>query len=269
MTTPGTSSAGSAASARAPAPADDRWLKVFDSRPEARLRLFCFPYAGGGASVYRTWFTELPSAVEVVGVQPPGRESRFREEPFRHLEPMAEAAAGALEAHLHRPFAFFGHSMGAILAFEVTRALRRRSGKLPVHLFVSGRPAPTVESDDPPIHELPRERFLEELRGYAGTPEEVLRNQELMDLLEPLLRADFSVSETYEYHPGGDLLPVAVTALGGTEDRDVPPEDLEPWRRETTGIFHAHVLEGGHFFLHEHRGEVLRIVSRELEPHLV
>ncbi|MFP3942069.1 MAG: thioesterase II family protein [Thermoanaerobaculia bacterium] len=266
MATSGTARAG--ASAPAAGSAGDGWLKVFDPRPEAKLRLFCFPYAGGGASVYRTWFTELPSAVEVVGVQPPGRESRFREEPFRHLEPMAQAAAGALDGQLDRPFAFFGHSMGAILAFEVTRTLHRSAGQLPLHLFVSGRPGPTVENDDPPIHELPREEFLEELRGYAGTPEEVLRNQELMDLLEPLLRADFSVSETYDYRPGGERVPVPITALGGTDDRDVPPDDLEPWRRETTGAFRAHVLEGGHFFLHERRGEVLRIVSRELEPHL-
>lgn len=248
--------------------AEDRWIKLFEPRPDARLRLLCFPYAGGGASIYRLWPADLPATVEVRAVQLPGREGRWREEPFRRLEPLAEATTEALSGHLDRPFAFFGHSMGAILAFEVTRRLRRRGLPRPRHLFVSGRSAPRVEVRDPPIHELPREEFIDALRRFSGTPEEVLQNRELMELVEPLLRADFSVSETYAYTPDAEPLAVPLTALGGVEDPDVPPEDLSPWREETTGPFQEHLLPGGHFFLDQHRREALAIVARELGPYL-
>ena len=248
--------------------AEDRWIKVFHPRPRAELRLFCFPYAGGAAAVYRSWHEDLPDTVEVVAVQPPGRESRFREEPFRRIEPLAEAATEALSPHLDRPFAFFGHSLGAILAFEVTRRLRRRGRPGPRHLFVSGRPAPRVEPSDPPIHDLPQGEFIEEVRRYSGTPEEVLQHRELMELIEPLLRADFAVSETYRYTPDPEPLDVPLTAIGGTEDEDVPAEDLAPWRQETLGPFQEHLLPGGHFFLNERRREVVGLVARELQRYL-
>jgi medium-chain acyl-[acyl-carrier-protein] hydrolase len=248
--------------------ATDRWVKVFEPRPGARLRLFCFPYAGGGASVYRLWPRGLPSDIEVVGVQPPGRESRWRDEAFRHVEPMADDALTGLEAHLDRPFAFFGHSMGAILAFEVARRLARRGGAMPKHLIVSGRPAPTVAESHPPIHGLPKDEFIDEIRRYSGTPEEVLQNDELMALLEPVLRADFTVSETYEHDSDGPRLSMPLTVIGGTDDPDVPVEALAPWSEQTTGPFREHVIEGGHFFVNEQRDETLTIVARALAPHL-
>lgn len=248
--------------------AGERWFKVFLPRPQARVRLFCFPYAGGGASVYRLWPGELPDAVELCAVQLPGRESRWREEPFRRIEPLADETAQVLAGRLDRPFVFFGHSMGAVLAFEVTRRLARRGAALPRHLLVSGRPGPRVEDTDEPIRDLPREEFIAAVRRYSGTPDEVLQNAELMDLIEPLLRADFSVSETYAYAPDAEPLPVPITAFGGVADEDVPPEDLDPWRLETAGPFRKHLFEGGHFFLNEKRPELLRIVRRELEPYL-
>lgn len=246
--------------------AADRWVKVFEPRPGAPLRLFCFPYAGGGASIYRLWPRGLPADVEVVGVQPPGRESRWRDEAFRHVAPMADDALASLEAHLDRPFAFFGHSMGAILAFEVARRLTRRGGVTPEHLIVSGRPAPTVAEVHPPIHDLPRDEFIAEIRRYSGTPEEVLQNDELMSLLEPVLRADFTVSETYEHDPDGPRLSMPLTVLGGTDDPDVPVESLEPWSEQTSGPFRAHIIQGGHFFVNEQRDETLAIVARALAP---
>lgn len=247
---------------------NDGWIKRFRPRLEAQLRLFCFPYAGGGASVFRLWPEELPEGIEVCAVQLPGRESRWREEAFRRVDPLADAATEALSDRLGGSFAFFGHSMGAILAFEVARRLCRRGAPGPRHLFVSGRPAPRVEDTDPPIRDLPRDEFIDAVRAYSGTPEEVLQNEELMELVEPLLRADFSVSETYEYRPDPEPLAVPITVFGGLQDEEVSPEDLEAWRLETRGEFRKHLLEGGHFFLHEKREEVLRVVSRELEPHL-
>jgi len=248
----------------------DRWFKVFQPRPRAALRLFCFPYAGGGASVYRLWPAELPAEVEVCAMQPPGRESRWRETPHRRMEAMADEAAEAILARLDLPFAFFGHSMGAALAFEVTRRLAGApgaNGSRPRHLFVSGRRAPRITDDDEMVHALPRERFIESIRGYSGTPEEVLQNEELMELVEPLLRADFEVSETYEYtpEPSGAALDLPITALGGVGDEDVSEQDLDAWRQETSGPFRKLMFDGGHFFLTERRPEVISVVRRELE----
>jgi surfactin synthase thioesterase subunit len=248
------------------------WLKVFKPRPGAALRLFCFPYAGGGASVYRLWPDELPDWVEVCAVQLPGRESRWREEPFRRMDALADSATAALTPMLDRPFAFFGHSMGGALAFEVTRRLvaapngDRGDGarRVPLHLFVSGRPAPGALDDKESIHELPRDEFIEAIRGYSGTPEEVLQNRELMELVEPLLRADFAVSETYRPASEREPLEVPVTALGGVGDEDVSEEQLEAWRDETRGPFHKQMFDGGHFFLTERAAEVLAVVRREL-----
>lgn len=250
------------------APASPSWVKAFEPRPLARLRLFCFPYAGGGASVFRAWGSGLPSAVEVSALQLPGRESRWRDPAFRRLAPLADDITRALGPHLDRPCAFFGHSMGAALAFEVARRLVRAGGPTPVHLLVSGRCAPRVIDDEPPIFGLPREEFIAELRQYAGTPEEVLANDELMDLVEPLLRADFELIETYTYEPDGLQLALPLTAFTGREDVDVPLAKVLPWAAETRGAFRSHVLPGGHFFLNEHRAELLALVGRELAAHL-
>jgi medium-chain acyl-[acyl-carrier-protein] hydrolase len=173
-----------------------------------------------------------------------------------------------LSARLTPPFAFFGHSMGAALAFEITRRLCRVGRPLPFHLFVSGRSAPRTPYEEDPIHDLPREEFFEALRRFEGTPEEVLQHEELMAMLEPILRADFSVSETYEYSLDSEPLPVPITVLGGVRDDEVPVEKLEAWAQETDLGCRRHLLEGGHFFLHERRGEVLDIVGRELARHL-
>ncbi len=247
---------------------EDRWLKVFQPRPEAALRLVCFPYAGGGASVFRDWSGGLPASVEVQAVQLPGRENRFREVPFRAIEPLADEAARVLAARVAPPFAFFGHSLGAAVAFEVTRRLGRAGLELPVHLVVSGRSAPRTPCDEPPIHDLPSDEFFAALRRYDGTPEEVLQHRELMAMLEPILRGDFAVSETYEYAPDPEPLPVPITALGGVRDEDVPPEKLDAWAEETRAVFRRHLLDGGHFFVNERRAEVLAIVAQELSCHL-
>ncbi len=245
---------------------EDRWVKVFSPRSQASLRLVCFPYAGGGASIYRGWADGLPPSVEVWAVQLPGRENRFREEPYRALEPLADEAVRVLASRLVPPFAFFGHSMGAVLAFEIARRLHRAGLDLPAHLFVSGRTAPRTPNEEDPIHDLPRQEFFDALRRFAGTPEEVLQHEELMAMLEPILRADFAVSETYEYAPGPEPLPVPITALGGVHDQEVPVEKLEAWAEETDAGFRRYLIEGGHFFINERRAQVQSIVAHDLAP---
>jgi len=241
----------------------ERWLAYREVNPRARLRLFCFPYAGGGASAYRGWASVLPSDVEVCPVQLPGRESRLREPAFDRPELLILALADALQAHLGLPFAFFGHSMGAMLAFELTRELRRRGGPLPLHLFVSGRRAPQVPAREEDIHDLPEPEFVAKLRELNGTPEEVLQHAELMRLLTPVLRADFAVNETYVFRPE-EPLDLGISAFGGLGDAEVTREDIVGWSEHARGVFRLRMLPGDHFFLHSARDLITETVARDL-----
>jgi medium-chain acyl-[acyl-carrier-protein] hydrolase len=241
----------------------DRWLAYRDVNPHARVRMFCFPYAGGGASVYRGWGSSLPGEVEVCPVQIPGRESRLREQPFTRLEPMIQALVEGLQPYMDLPFLFFGHSMGAAIGYELSRELRRRGRTLPLHLFVSGRRAPHLTAREEPIHALPEPEFIEKLRELNGTPEEVLQHQELMQLLIPLLRADFGVNEEYAYTPE-EPLEVGISAFGGLGDADVTREDVMAWQEHTKGRFRARMLPGDHFFINSQKAVVLEAVTRDL-----
>src|SRR5262245_34574163 len=195
----------------------NRWIYCPTPNPGAALRLFCFPYAGGNSLIYRSWTEQLPLAVEVCAVMLPGREARLRERPYTCLPPLIEALAEALLPRLNKPFAFFGHSMGALISFELIRELRRNCGLAPAHLFVSGRRAPQIENNDPPTYNLPEGDFIQEIRHFNGTPQEVLEHPELMQLLLPVLRADFAVCETYTYTEEPPLeCPISV--FGGLQD---------------------------------------------------
>lgn len=165
------------------------------------------------------------------------------------------------------PFAFFGHSMGALLSFEVARELRRQHGIVPVHLFASGRRAPQAPDRDPPIHQLPDPAFLDELRLLDGTPEEVLEHPELMELMLPVLRADMAVSETYVYKPE-DRLACSISAFGGLQDSEVDYDGLVAWREQTRRSFTLQMFPGNHFFLKSSQSLVLEAVSQGLTQRL-
>ncbi len=240
------------------------WILSPRDRPPCRARLFCFPHAGGGATAFREWQGLALAGVEVCGVQPPGRENRFHEPPLTAMPALVEQANAALRPWLDVPFAFFGHSLGALLAFETARRLRRERGPLPAWLFVAGCEAPArFRAADPPLHTLPRDRFLDELRRLKGTPEAVLRNAELLDALLPLLRADFAVLETYRYTAEPPLA-CPLTAFGGLEDEQVSPDSLAAWEAEATAGFDLHLLPGDHFFPRTSRDTLLEIVNGHL-----
>lgn len=225
--------------------------------------MFCLPYAGGGASIYRGWGASLPADVEVCPVQLPGRESRMREAPIVRSEPLTTAIADALQPYMNLPFVFFGHSMGAALGFELARELRRRGQPLPLHLFVSGRRAPQIPAREEPIWDLPEPEFLVKLRELNGTPEEVLQHEELMKLLIPILRADFQVNETYEFTPA-EPFDFGISAFGGLGDEDVTRDDVAAWQEHTRGRFRMRMLPGDHFFIHGSKDMVLEAVARDL-----
>lgn len=240
------------------------WLIPPEAGPGARVQLFCFPYAGGGGWVFRTWRGEVPG-VDVRAVELPGRGTRARETPLTNLPALVEQVAEAIQACAGGPFAFFGHSMGALIAFEVARALRREGGIEPVHLFVSGREAPHVAGADPSFHALPDDELLQVLRDLKGTPDEVLENADLMQMLLPLLRADFALVESYRYSVEAPLR-CAITAYGGTVDATVRIERLEAWRDQTTAPFTVRMIEGDHFFLHDAASSLLRGIAHDLAP---
>jgi len=241
----------------------DKWVTYPRENRAADIRLFCLPHAGGGASAYYTWLSALPTFVELCPVQIPGRENRISESLFTSLPPLVSAIAQALYPHLDKPFAFFGHSMGAKLAFELTRLLRREHGPEPLHLFVSGHGAPHIQSTEPPIHGLPDAEFIREVKRYEGMPQEILENEELMRYILAILRADFSINETYIYTEEPPLSS-PITAYGGLLDEGVPLADMEAWRQQTTAGFELQMFPGGHFFLHTERRPVLRELSYQL-----
>jgi medium-chain acyl-[acyl-carrier-protein] hydrolase len=242
------------------------WVTFFRPNSRARLRLFCFPYAGGSSLIYRQWPEGLPPDVELCAVQLPGRGSRLREPAFRQMTTLVERLAEVLPPLFDRPFAFFGHSMGASMAFELARRLRSDRAPEPCHLFVSGRRAPQTPDTDPPSYQLPEPVFIEELRRLNGTPQEVLEHPEMMQLLLPVLRADFELIQTYTYEPGPPLT-CPISAFGGLQDLDAGRDLLELWREQTTAAFSLQMLPGDHFFPHTARPILLESISRKLHRH--
>lgn len=239
------------------------WLALQKPDLRANQRLFCFPYAGGAAFVYRDWSKHLPPNIEVCPVQLPGRGSRMREPFFRRIEPLVESAAEALLPYLDRPFSFFGHSMGALISFELARLLRRKHKLHVSKLLLSGRGAPHLPDHEPTTYNLPEPEFIAELRRLKGTPQEVLAHPELMDLMSPILRADFEICQTYEYVPEPPL-ECPITALGGLQDEEVTHRQLDAWREHTTSTFSLRMFPGDHFFLHASAPMLHRMLAQEL-----
>ncbi len=239
------------------------WISGPARQDSPSARLFCLPWAGGAAAVYDPWRDALGEDVELCAIEPPGRQTRLREAAYTRLEPLVEALATAITDELDVPYALFGHSMGALLAFELARELRRRGVAEPCALFVSGSAAPRVPSDRIPVHDAPDAKVFARLQELGGLPEEVHEEPELLRLFLPTIRADFAVFETYDCRPEPPL-DCPIVAFTGSEDREVPLLTLAPWSQETTGRFDYHVLPGGHFFLRDSQTALLDVVRSAL-----
>lgn len=239
------------------------WVAPFKANPNAKLRLFCFPYAGGGSLIYHSWRSMLPVPVDVCPVLLPGREGRLIEAPFTSSESLVKAMAQGLLPYLDKPFAFFGHSMGALLSYELASLLRRQYNLSPVRLLVSARSAPQVPNAWPPIHMLPDREFFDELHEMNGTRKDVMENDELMQLMLPALRADFQICETYAYAEEPPLA-CPISAFGGLRDPWVTRDMLDAWRSQTTASFTLRMFPGDHFFLNTAQSLLIRMLSQDL-----
>ena len=233
-------------------------------RPVAspRVRLICIPYAGGSAAAFRNWPARLPADVEMLAVQLPGRGARIGEPLLRRLDRVVEEIGAAIpDARV--PTVLFGHSMGGLTAFMLCRWLRAQGRPLPSHLIVSGRRAPQHGESEPPAHMLPDAALIAKLRRYGGTPDVLLREPELMELMLPIIRADFEVIASFRHVPEAPL-GIPVVALAGQQDTTAPPRVVEGWREHTSADFSLHLFPGSHFFVHSDEPAVLSLVSRIL-----
>ncbi len=240
------------------------WIVVPRPNPAARARLICLPYAGAGTAVYRAWAESMPAHVELILVRLPGRETRLREPPFRRMAELTPELTDALRPKLDQPFFMFGHSMGALIAFDLCRRLRRLGAPLPAHLFVSGRAAPQLPSRDSPLHQLPDAEFLSMLQHrYNAIPDTIASDAAMMQLFLPILRADFSIIESFDYTPEAPL-PFPISAYGGLGDERALAEELAAWRYQTQGAFSLEMFPGDHFYLQSARGELLQALARRM-----
>ena len=244
-----------------------QWVIRFHPDERARLRLFCLPYAGGGASLFRAWLNDLPQEVELCAIQLPGRESRLAESAYTRLAPLVQALADVLVPYLDRPFAFYGHSMGALLSFELARQLRRRYNQQPVSLYLAAYRAPHLPNPNIRIHHLPVEMFKVILRA-DGIPESILQNEEIMRAMLPTLRADFELCDTYQYQEEPPLA-CPFIIFGGQDDIRVSATDLAQWSKHSSTASPLTILPGSHFFLQSAQNQLLSAISQDLIKHLV
>ncbi|KVE24471.1 thioesterase [Burkholderia singularis] len=238
------------------------WIDPAPPAGNAEQRLFCIPYAGGGASIFRDWSARLAATVDVRPLHPPGRGRRFRDALLYRLDRIADEVAQAIEPLLDRPYTLFGHSMGASVAFEVAQRLQARGLPSPKCLVLSGRGAPHLPAAEP-IHKLPDNQFLDEVILMNGTPPELLTYPEVVELVMPILRADFEAIETYRPKPYSPLR-CKIVALGGRDEQG-SVEAVASWRAYTSGKFRSEILPGDHFFLHGKADRLFEILNSELQ----
>lgn len=235
----------------------NKWLLQGVCQQATHLRLFCFPHAGGNANNYIHWQNHLSPGIQLNVLQLPGRTSRMQETPVQSMDELVTAIVEGISPYLDKPFAFFGHSMGAIVAYEVCQRLRSLNKPLPRQLMVSSCRGPSVPRPYADIHALPFDDLLSALQDLNGTPSEALANRELMAMMEPSIRADFKVIETRVYTEQAPL-DLPITALGGKQDSSVSTQDLQAWKQHTDAGFWLKLYDGDHFYHVGHEQALLR-----------
>jgi medium-chain acyl-[acyl-carrier-protein] hydrolase len=240
-----------------------KWFSLPAPNPRATLRLFCFPYAGGRATIYHPWAALLPSHIELVAIELPGHGSRISEPPYRCMEQITDDLLQSIPALLDRPAAFWGYSMGALMSYELAQRLYRDHAIRLAHLFVAAHGAPHLPDPNPPSYDLPPAAFRQKLIALNGTPREALDHLELYHIVEPILRADFEVCDTY-LRCVQPPLPCPITAFGGLQDPSVSRHDLAAWEHTGSHEFALHMVPGDHFFITTQRQTLIETLVRSL-----
>lgn len=246
----------------------NEWLSFPKPNPDARLRLFCFPYAGGGAHIFFPWQEKLSPWIELCAIQLPGRGTRFSDKPYTYHKQIVNELLINMDGYFDKPYAVFGHSMGALLAYELVQEIQKRGLPQACQLFVSGRRAMHINSESKSIYALPEPELIAELRKLNGTPVEVLDNKELMSLVLPVIRADFELCDTYTHNEDYDKLDINITAIEGSDDLRASGNPVLAWKDLTRGQFESKKLTGDHFFIHSSQQQLLNLLNNELSAHL-
>lgn len=243
-----------------------RWLPFGPPTGDGRAqpaKLFCFPHSGAGAASYARWRRSARDRIVVCPVQPPGRAERYKETPYRNMVSYVDDLVRDVGPHFTGTYALYGHSVGALVAFEVARRLRAVGAEPPAHLFVSGRTAPHAPSGRVPLGSRTDDSLVAELRRMGGTPDMFLDEPELLAMFLPVLRADLAVNDQYRYRDE-EPLPIPVTAFGGRTDPQVTEAELRMWAEQTSSRFTLRMFPGGHFFVEPHAGELVDLVCAAL-----
>jgi surfactin synthase thioesterase subunit len=242
---------------------DDVWIRRFHGGPDRLATLICFPHAGGSASYFSPLSDMLKSRLQVLAVQYPGRQDRLHERRLSTIDEFVDGAFTALEPVMKQPIALFGHSMGAMIAFEVTTRMKRRLDAAPVTLFVSGRRAPSRYREEENVYLRDDKGLIAELKGLSGTDMRVLDDPDVLSMVLPSMRSDYTAVETYRYQPGPKL-DCPIVGLVGDEDPKADLDEVQAWQDHTSGRFQLHRFSGGHFYLADHRRTVADIIFRQL-----
>jgi medium-chain acyl-[acyl-carrier-protein] hydrolase len=243
------------------------WIDTTAIDTQTKLQLFCLPYAGGGSLAFRGWSSYFtPHQIAICPIQLPGRENRLDHPPYRSLAQLIPDLADVLRLALEQtplPYAFFGYSMGSLIAFELIKYMALHHFSPITALIVAAANPPHWQRKAPNLHCLPDLDLIAELQRFNGTPNAVLQNPELMALLLPLLRSDFQLLETYCYQPAPPL-PLPILALGGELDQTVTISALQQWQQHTVK-FTFQTFSGHHFFIQSHQAELIQAVLQFLQ----
>jgi surfactin synthase thioesterase subunit len=242
------------------------WITCPQPNPHAKARLFCFAYAGGSATIFRTWADDLPATIELCPIEIPGRGKQIKSPPYTKIQPLVQAIATNIIPYLDKPYAFIGYSMGSLISFELSRILRSKYNFYPLHLFVAAHQAPQLSTEKPPISQLPDTDFLAKISQFNGTPQEVLQNADLMQIFLPIIRADFTVLESYIYTPQPPL-DCPITAFGGLQDPRVSSTAIAAWEKQTVAPFSLRMIDGDHFFINTAKTTLLNHVVQSLQSY--
>ncbi len=232
------------------------WFTTYNLPVKNKKKVFAFPYSGAGASAYHQWANYFNQrGIDFIGVRLPARENRLGEKPLSHLPVLIDALVSEIIPLLNKPFVFFGHSLGSLIAFELCRALRKKGVALPTHLFVSAFHPPSLPNPNKALHQLAQNDFIDGIRAYGNTPEKVLSNTLLMDLFLPMLRADFALHETYHYKKESPLA-CPITVFKGREDSFAKAKYMSDWQQQTQSHYEEVEYDGGHFFIDEYKESI-------------